>query len=52
MNVRKFEWAILDDLDLGFSECEECRDRFVRTNGNSGLNHISAKQVIELLTSI
>lgn len=49
LESRKFQWAILDDMDLGFTDCPECASRFVRTNGTSGLNHISARQVIELL---
>jgi hypothetical protein len=46
---RRIDWAILDDGDFGFSDCEICAGRFVRTNGTSGLNHVSAKQVIDLL---
>lgn len=52
LEARVFRWAILDDLDLGFTDCPECQERFVRTNGESGLNHISAMQTVEVLNTI
>ena len=46
---RPIAWAILDDDDYGFNACPSCSGRFVRTNGKSGLNHVSAQQVIDVL---
>jgi len=48
LEIRTFHWAVVDDLDLGFSACEQCGPRFVRTNGKSGLNHVSAQQIIDV----
>lgn len=42
-------FAILDDGDFGFSSCDICKNNFVRISSKSGLNHISAMQVTELL---